>query len=88
MNIPAIIDFKDPKYKRFIDDMRTQIFIFLGAGFSKQIGYKLWDELIYDVIDFFWNEKIEGRLKNNDKLTWSMKEALKRLDNKLYVMDY
>lgn len=88
MSIPPIIDFKDSTYRQFFDDITKETFVFLGAGFSKQMGYKLWNELVYDIIDFFWSEKLKGCVKNGTKLTWSMKEELKRLGNKLYVMDY
>lgn len=52
MDIPAIIDFKEAKYNEFINDISKNTFIFLGAGFSKQVGYKAGEELAQKVMDF------------------------------------
>lgn len=88
MNIPPIIDFKTSEYKQFIDDITKDTFIFLGAGFTKQVGYKIWEELVQQAINEFWYLKLKGDLKDDQKLTWSIKNELSAHVNKMYVMDY
>jgi NAD-dependent SIR2 family protein deacetylase len=79
-------------YKEFcnnIDLTNNNICFFLGAGFSKQLGFKTWSELISELIDEFWKLKISGASMNPEMLfNWSIKNRLLSQYNKLYIMDY
>lgn len=54
-----IIDFSDGSNNEITYILKNECFIFLGAGFSKLVGYKKWDELIQGVIKRF---KIDGTI--------------------------
>ncbi len=72
-----IIENNNGKYDDFINYIREEerVYLFLGAGFSKQMGFWLWDEFVNEVIEKFEN------------LSFSIKEYLKRMDKK-YALDY
>jgi hypothetical protein len=85
-NVPDIIPFeKDEDLLGVIKENNT-IFFFLGAGFSKQVGFKLWEELVTATVQKFWEQK-ESTPKARE-ITWSIKEKLLNHESKLYVLDY
>ena len=55
-------DFNNPKYENLILSLQKGTCIFTGAGISKLGGYKLWDELRDEMVDYFWKNK-EGFTK-------------------------
>ncbi|MCX8093694.1 MAG: SIR2 family protein [Candidatus Goldbacteria bacterium] len=70
---------QNEQYNALINDLleAEKFCLFLGAGFSKQLGFWLWDELVTEIIEKFEEEK----------LTFSDKEHLIRIDKK-YALDY
>ncbi|MCX8058638.1 MAG: SIR2 family protein [Spirochaetes bacterium] len=70
---------QNEQYNALINDLLNaeKICLFLGAGFSKQLGFWLWDELVTEIIEKF----------EEAKLTFSDKEHLIRIDKK-YALDY
>lgn len=89
MDVPPKIDFLKPEFEELRKEAAKDICIFLGAGFSKQVGFKLWDELTVEVINIFWESKLKRISSFSDnKLTLSIKEQLLSHNDKKYVMDY
>ena len=89
IQVPAIPNFTEPEYEDFINKVINGCCIFLGAGFSKLVGFKLWDELADELVEIFWEKKQKSKIENNKlQFTYSIKENMKRRNDKIIVLDY
>lgn len=55
------------------DLAKKECCIFIGAGIPKTLGFPLWNELAQDLINYTWSRR---NIFANEKLTYSIKEAL------------
>lgn len=79
LDVREIIEIEKEDLEIIKSSLNQKLFIFLGAGVSKQVGYKLWDELVKEVIEKFWG---------SNTIKYSMKELLLNYNNKLFALDY
>ena len=73
-----IPDFSVPKYENLVLSLQKGTCIFTGAGISKLGGYKLWDELKNEMVDYFWMNKGKLPFKKRRDLDLSLCENLKK----------
>ena len=84
----GIPDFSLPKYENLILSLQKGTCIFTGAGISKLGGYKLWDELKNEMVDYFWRNKGKLPSKKRSNLDLSLCENLKKHGDIIETFDY
>ncbi len=84
----AVPDFNIPKYENLILSLQKGTCIFIGAGISKLGGYKLWDELKDEMVDYFWKNKGKLTFKKRRDLDLSLCENLKQHKDIIETFDY
>lgn len=75
-------DFDSSQYEGLIDTLQNGTCLFIGAGVSKLAGYKTWDELRTEMVEYFWKEK-DKRL-----FDLSFRENLKKHGDIIEVFNY
>ena len=83
-----IPDFSVPKYENLVLSLQKGTCIFTGAGISKLGGYKLWDELKNEMVDYFWMNKGKLPFKKRRDLDLSLCENLKKHGDIIEPFDY
>src|SRR3989304_1781774 len=80
--IYEIPDFNSSQYEGLIDILQNGTCLFIGAGVSKLAGYKTWDELRTEMVEYFW--------KGKDKRPFDLSfcEKLKKHGDIIEVFDY
>lgn len=86
--LPELPDFNVPKYEDLILSLREGTCIFIGAGISKLAGYKLWDELRKEMIDYLWTRRNSLSFDQEMCLDLSMCEELKKHEDIIEAFDY
>jgi hypothetical protein len=81
-------DFTTPKYENLILSLQNGTCIFTGAGVSKLAGYKLWDELKHEMVDYFWDNKGKLTFTKSRDLDLSLCETLKTNADIIDTFDY
>ena len=83
-----IPDFSLPEYENLILSLQKGTCIFVGAGISKLGGYKLWDELKNEMVDYFWRNKGKLPFNKRSDLDLSLCENLKKHEDIIETFDY
>ena len=83
-----IPDFNLPKYENLILSLQKGTCIFTGAGISKLGGFKLWEELKNEMVDYFWRNKGILPFKKRRNLDLSLCENLKKHGDIIETFDY
>ena len=83
-----IPDFSLPKYENLILSLQKGTCIFTGAGISKLGGYKLWEDLKNEMVDYFWRNKGKLPSKKRRNLDLSLCENLKKHGDIIETFDY
>lgn len=84
----GIPDFNIPKYENLILSLQKGTCIFTGAGISKLGGYKFWEELKDEMVDYFWKNKGKLTFKKRSDLDLSLCENLKKHGDIIETFDY
>lgn len=80
--------FNLPKHENLILSLQKGTCIFTGAGISKLAGYKLWEELKNEMVDYFWRNKAKLPFEKRRKLDVSFCENLKTHWHIIETFDY
>lgn len=84
----GIPDFNIPKYENLILSLQKGTCIFTGAGISKLGGYKLWNELKDEMVDYFWKNQGKLTFKKRSDLDLSFCENLKKHGDIIETFEY
>lgn len=82
-----IPDFTKPKYHNLVDTIKNGTCVFFGAGVSKLAGYRLWDELKYEMINYFWENRKRIISQRKLELDFSLVQNLKKHPDIIEVFD-
>lgn len=81
-------DFESPEYEDLLLALINGICIFIGAGISKLAGYKLWEELRNEMIEYFWKNREQISLERRDKIDSSLCKKLRKHADIIEAFDY
>ena len=87
-DFPEIPDFYSQQYENLINALMEGTCIFIGAGASNLAGYKLWNALKTEIIDYYWNNRDKIYFNKNTKFDLSFCESLKEYTDPVEVFDY
>lgn len=83
-----MLDFTDIKYQNLIEILKSGTCVFFGAGISKLAGYRLWEELKYGMVDYFWGNRKKISFQNKINFDFSMTQNLKNHTDIIEAFDY
>jgi hypothetical protein len=86
--IYEVPDFNSTQYEGLTDTLQNGTCLFIGAGVSKLAGYKTWDELRTEMVEYFWTEKDKMPFFKREKFDRSFCENLKKHENIIEAFDY
>ena len=81
-------DFNSSQYEDLVGTLEKGTCLFMGAGVSKLAGYKTWDELRKEMVEYFWKEKDKRPFSEREKFDLSLCENLKKHGDIIEVFDY